>query len=191
LATKVAGRAISSCGAWRWAALDEPASLLAPEGIPALDGEPADELEAELEAELDDDAEELDELDDELDEELDDEEGIEGGCEDDREDGEEEDCDDDGIDGLLLELLGGDGLLGELLDALEGLLGEGIDDDDELWLCDWHAATSSPTPITRLLRTPARRRFIFLSLLYCRWRNLYHEVYHKQAEERLNTNTDT
>ena len=46
--------------------------------------------------------------------------------------------DDDGIDGLLLELLellGGDGLLGELLDALEGLLGEGID-DDELWLCD-------------------------------------------------------
>jgi len=26
-------------------------------------------------------------------------------------------------------------LLGELLDALEGLLGEGID-DDELWLCD-------------------------------------------------------
>ena len=118
------------------AALDEPASLLAPEGIPALDGEPADELEAELEAELDDDAEELDELDDELDEELDDEEGIEGGCEDDREDGEE-DCDDDGIDGLLLELLellGGDGLLGELLDALEGLLVEGID-DDELWLC--------------------------------------------------------
>jgi hypothetical protein len=114
-------------------ALDEPASPLAPEGIPALDGEPADELEAEL----DDDAEELDELDDELDEELDDEEGIEGGCEDDREDGEE-DCDDDGIDGLLLELLellGGDGLLGELLDALEGLLGEGID-DDELWLCD-------------------------------------------------------
>ena len=108
-------------------ALDEPASPLAPEGIPALDGEPADELEAELEAELDDDAEELDELD---------EEGIEGGCEDDREDGEEEDCDDDGIDGLLLELLGGDGLLGELLDALEGLLGEGIDDDDELWLCD-------------------------------------------------------
>lgn len=104
-------------------ALDEPASPLAPEGIPALDGEPADELEAEL----DDDAEELDELD---------EEGIEGGCEDDREDGEEEDCDDDGIDGLLLELLGGDGLLGELLDALEGLLGEGIDDDDELWLCD-------------------------------------------------------
>ena len=113
------------------AALDEPASLLAPEGIPALDGEPADELEAEL----DDDAEELDELDDELDEELDDEEGIEGGCEDEREEGEEEDCDDDGIDGLLLELLGGDGLLGELLDALEGLLGEGID-DDELWLCD-------------------------------------------------------
>ena len=104
-------------------ALDEPASPLAPAGIPALDGEPADELEAEL----DDDAEELDELD---------EEGIEGGCEDDREDGEEEDCDDDGIDGLLLELLGGDGLLGELLDALEGLLGEGIDDDDELWLCD-------------------------------------------------------
>ena len=104
-------------------ALDEPASPLAPEGIPALDGEPADELGAEL----DDDAEELDELD---------EEGIEGGCEDDREDGEEEDCDDDGIDGLLLELLGGDGLLGELLDALEGLLGEGIDDDDELWLCD-------------------------------------------------------
>ena len=103
-------------------ALDEPASPLAPEGIPALDGEPADELGAEL----DDDAEELDELD---------EEGIEGGCEDDREDGEEEDCDDDGIDGLLLELLGGDGLLGELLDALEGLLGEGID-DDELWLCD-------------------------------------------------------
>ena len=47
-----------------------PASPLAPEGIPALDGEPADELEAELEAELDDDAEELDELD---------EEGIEGG----------------------------------------------------------------------------------------------------------------
>ena len=40
-------------------------------GIPALDGEPADELEAEL----DDDAEELDELD---------EEGIEGGCDDDR-----------------------------------------------------------------------------------------------------------
>jgi hypothetical protein len=109
-------------------ALDEPASPLAPEGIPALDGEPADELEAEL----DDDAEELDELD----EELDDEEGIEGGCEDEREEGEEEDCDDDGIDGLLLELLGGDGLLGELLDALEGLLGEGIDDDDELWLCD-------------------------------------------------------
>ena len=105
------------------AALDEPASLLAPEGIPALDGEPADELEAEL----DDDAEELDELDDELDEELDDEEGIEGGCEDDREDGEE-DCDDDGIDGLLLELL-------ELLGG-DGLLGEGIDDDDELWLCD-------------------------------------------------------
>ena len=106
-------------------ALDEPASPLAPEGIPALDGEPADELEAEL----DDDAEELDELD---------EEGIEGGCEDDREDGEEEDCDDEGIDDLLLELLellGGDGLLGELLDALEGLLGEGID-DDELWLCD-------------------------------------------------------
>ena len=105
-------------------ALDEPASPLAPEGIPAFDGEPADELGAEL----DDDAEELDELD---------EEGIEGGCEDDREDGEEEDCDDDGIDGLLelLELLGGDGLLGELLDALEGLLGEGID-DDELWLCD-------------------------------------------------------
>ena len=65
-------------------ALDEPASPLAPEGIPALDGEPADELEAEL----DDDAEELDELDDELDEELDDAEGIEGGCEDDREDGE-------------------------------------------------------------------------------------------------------
>ena len=95
------------------AALDEPASLLAPEGIPALDGEPADELEAELEAELDDDAEELDELDDELD-------------------------DEEGIDGLLLELLellGGYGLLGELLDALEGLLGEGID-DDELWLCD-------------------------------------------------------
>ena len=107
-------------------ALDEPASPLAPEGIPALDGEPADELGAEL----DDDAEELDELD---------EEGIEGGCEDDREDGEEEDCDDEGIDELLLELLellGGDGLLGELLDALEGLLGEGIDDDDELWLCD-------------------------------------------------------
>ena len=106
-------------------ALDEPASPLEPAGIPALDGEPADELEAEL----DDDAEELDELD---------EEGIEGGCEDDREDGEEEDCDDDGIDGLLelLELLGGDVLLGELLDALEGLLGEGIDDDDELWLCD-------------------------------------------------------
>ncbi|MBT3521738.1 MAG: hypothetical protein HN740_07915 [Gammaproteobacteria bacterium] len=77
-------------------ALDEPASPLAPAGIPALDGEPADELEAELD-------------------------------------------DDDGIDGLLLELLellGGDGLLGELLDALEGLLGEGIDDDDELWLCD-------------------------------------------------------
>lgn len=80
-------------------ALDDPASPLAPEGIPALDGEPADELEAELD-------------------------------------------DDDGIDGLLLELLellellGGDGLLGELLDALEGLLGEGIDDDDELWLCD-------------------------------------------------------
>ncbi len=76
-------------------ALDEPASPLAPAGIPALDGEPADELEAELD-------------------------------------------DDDGIDGLLLELLellGGDGLLGELLDALEGLLGEGID-DDELWLCD-------------------------------------------------------
>ena len=91
-------------------ALDEPASPLAPAGIPALDGEPADELEAEL----DDDAEELDELDDELD-------------------------DEEGIDGLLLELLellGGDGLLGELLDALEGLLGEGIDDDDELWLCD-------------------------------------------------------
>ena len=100
-------------------ALDEPASPLAPAGIPALDGEPADELEAEL----DDDAEELDELD---------EEGVEGGCEDDREDGEEEDCDDDGIDGLLLELLellGGDGLLGELL-------GEGIEADDELWLCD-------------------------------------------------------
>jgi hypothetical protein len=96
-------------------ALDEPASPLAPAGIPALDGEPADELEAEL----DDDAEELDELD---------EEGIEGCCEDDREDGEEA-CDEDGIDGLLelLELLGGDGLLGELL-------GEGI--DDELWLCD-------------------------------------------------------
>ena len=76
-------------------------------GIPALDGEPADELEAELEAELDDDAEELDELD---------EEGIEGGCEEDRDD-------DEGIDALLLELL----------DALEGLLGEeGIDDDDEL-----------------------------------------------------------
>ena len=77
-------------------ALDDPASPLAPAGIPALDGEPADELEAELD-------------------------------------------DDDGIDGLLLELLellGGDGLLGELLDALEGLLGEGIDDDDELWLCD-------------------------------------------------------
>ena len=77
-------------------ALDEPASPLAPAGIPALDGEPADELEAELD-------------------------------------------DDDGLDGLLLELLellGGDGLLGELLDALEGLLGEGIDDDDELWLCD-------------------------------------------------------
>ena len=77
-------------------ALDEPESPLAPAGIPALDGEPADELEAELD-------------------------------------------DDDGIDGLLLELLellGGDGLLGELLDALEGLLGEGIDDDDELWLCD-------------------------------------------------------
>jgi hypothetical protein len=76
-------------------ALDEPASPLAPAGIPAPDGEPADELEAELD-------------------------------------------DDDGIDGLLLELLellGGDGLLGELLDALEGLLGEGID-DDELWLCD-------------------------------------------------------
>ena len=104
-------------------ALDEPASPLEPAGIPALDGEPADELEAEL----DDDAEELDELD---------EEGIEGGCEDDREDGEEEDCDDDGIDGLLLELLDGDGLLGELLDALEGLLGEGIEADDELWLCD-------------------------------------------------------
>lgn len=107
-------------------ALDEPASPLEPAGIPALDGEPADELEAEL----DDDAEELDELD---------EEGVEGGCEDDREDGEEEDCDDDGIDGLLLELLellDGDGLLGELLDALEGLLGEGIEADDELWLCD-------------------------------------------------------
>ena len=29
-------------------ALDEPASPLAPAGIPALDGEPADELEAEL-----------------------------------------------------------------------------------------------------------------------------------------------
>ena len=100
-------------------ALDEPASPLEPAGIPALDGEPADELEAEL----DDGAEELDELD---------EEGIEGGCEDDREDGEEEDCDDDGIDGLLLELLellDGDGLLGELL-------GEGIEADDELWLCD-------------------------------------------------------
>ena len=80
-------------------ALDEPASPLAPEGIPALDGEPADELEAEL----DDDAEELDELDDELD-------------------------DEEGIDGLLLELL-------ELLGG-DGLLGEGIDDDDELWLCD-------------------------------------------------------
>ena len=66
-------------------ALDEPASPLAPEGIPALDGEPADELEAELD-------------------------------------------DDDGIDGLLLELL-------ELLGG-DGLLGEGIDDDDELWLCD-------------------------------------------------------
>ena len=65
-------------------------------------------------------------------------EGIEGGCEDERDDDEEEeDCEDEGIDGLLLELLGGDGLLGELLDALEGLLGEGIDaDDDELWLCD-------------------------------------------------------
>ena len=90
-------------------ALDcEPASPLTPEGIPALDDEPADELEAEL----DDDAEELDELDDE--------EGIEGGCEEDRDD-------DEGIDALLLELL----------DALEGLLGEeGIDDDDELWLCD-------------------------------------------------------
>jgi hypothetical protein len=64
-------------------------------------------------------------------------EGIEGDCEDERDDDEEEDCEDEGIDGLLLELLGGDGLLGELLDALEGLLGEGIDaDDDELWLCD-------------------------------------------------------
>lgn len=85
-------------------ALDcEPASPLAPEGIPALDDEPADEL--------DDDAEELDELD----EELDDEEGIEDGCEEDRDD-------DEGVDALLLELL----------DALEGLLGEGIDDDDEL-----------------------------------------------------------
>lgn len=87
-------------------ALVEPASPLEPEGIPALDGAPAGELEAELA----DDAGELDELDEE------------------------------GIDGLLLELLellGGDGLLGELLDALEGLLGEGIDaDDDELWLCD-------------------------------------------------------
>ena len=93
-------------------AVDEPSPPLAPEGILALDCAPPSELDDELDCE----------------------DGIDGccdgGCEEDGGadaegiegiEGEEEDCDEDGM-------------LGEL----EGLLGEGIDadDEDELWLCD-------------------------------------------------------
>ena len=94
-------------------------------------GMPADELDEALEDELEDEFEdELEELEDELDE-LD---GMDG-CDDERDDeadgidGCDDDCEDDGIEG-------DDGMLEELLDEL-GLLGDGIDaEDDELWLCD-------------------------------------------------------
>lgn len=71
---------------------------------------------------------------DELDEALDELDGMDG-CDDERDDeadgidGCDDDCEDDGIEG-------DDGMLEELLDEL-GLLGDGIDaEDDELWLCD-------------------------------------------------------
>ena len=93
------------------AVFDALASPLDPAGMPA------DELDEALEDEFEDELDGMDGCDDERDDEAD---GIDG-CDD--------DCEDDGIEG-------DDGMLEELLDEL-GLLGDGIDaEDDELWLCD-------------------------------------------------------